>query len=343
MLIPGQLSPALTALAPMQDVTDISFMNLMAQYGCPDYFFTEYFRVHETSNLEKQILRSITENTTDRPVFAQMIGESIPDLVRTAKLLSRYPVAGIDLNMGCPAPRIYRKNVGGGLLRDPAKIDRILGELRAAVPGRLTVKMRVGFEDTSQFERILDLLDRHAIDLLSLHGRTVQEKYHGAVHYDLIGQAVQRLRCPVLANGNVSSATTAVAVLAQTQAAGVMVGRAAIRNPWIFQQIRQALAGQAVAIVTLGQVRDYIDRLYHTPTVKAVPEPARMSHLKMYLNYIGQSVDAAGVFLRDMRRAQTEAELFGVCDRELLSQPDRAFAAEPYQGLLARPKAEAQR
>ncbi len=331
----------LTALAPMQDVTDVFFMNAIADYGCPDYFFTEYFRVHESSGIDKQILRSITENTTNRPVFAQMIGESIPDLVRTAKLLSHYPVAGIDLNMGCPAPRIYRKNVGGGLLRDPDKIDRILGELRAAVTGQLTVKMRIGFEDISQFDRVLNLIDKHNIDLLSLHGRTVKEMYHGAVHYDLIAQAVQRLRCPVLANGNVNSAASALAVLSQTQAAGVMVGRAAIRNPWIFRQIREALAGQEISMVTLSQVREYIDRLYRMQVDKLVPDKARLSHLKMYLNYIGQSVDAAGFFLRDMRKAQTEAELFGVCDRDLLSHPDLVFAVEPYAGLFARPRAEA--
>jgi tRNA-dihydrouridine synthase B len=340
----------LTALAPMQDVTDVCFMKVIANYGCPDYFFTEYFRVHETSRLEKHILRSITENTTNRPVFAQMIGESIPDLVRTARLLSHYPIAGIDLNMGCPAPRIYRKNVGGGLLRDPDQIDRILGELRSTVAGRLTVKMRIGFEDTTQFDRVLDLIDKHAIDLLSLHGRTVKEMYRGAVHYDLIASAVQRLRCPVLANGNISSAATALAVLSQTQAAGVMVGRAAIRNPWIFKQIREALAGLPISIVTCRQVREYIDRLYQMQIEKSVPEKARLNHLKMYLNYIGQSVDAAGVFLRDMRKAQTEAELLGVCDRDLLNHPigtaahneDREFSAEPYLGLFARPRAEAE-
>jgi tRNA-dihydrouridine synthase B len=347
MTFPDHISAAVTstvrtALAPMQDVTDICFMKVIADYGCPDYFFTEYFRVHETSRLEKHILRSITENTTNRPVFAQMIGESIPDLVRTAKLLSNYSVAGIDLNMGCPAPRIYRKNVGGGLLRDPDKIDRILGELRSAVTGRLTVKMRVGFEDTDQFERVLDLINKHDIDLLSLHGRTVKEMYHGTVHYDLIAQAVQRLNCPVLANGNVSSAASAIVVLSQTQAAGVMVGRAAIRNPWIFRQIRQALTGQEVSIVTMELVREYIDRLYQMQLEKSVPEKARLNHLKMYLNYIGQGVDAAGVFLRDMRKAQDERELFGVCDRDLLGHPDRAFAAEPYAGLFARPRAEAQ-
>lgn len=331
---------AVTALAPMQDVTDLGFMNVIAEYGCPDYFFTEYFRVHETSRLDKPILRSIVENITGKPIFAQMIGESIPDLVRIAKLLSDYPVAGIDLNMGCPAPRIYRKNVGGGLLRDPDNIDRILGELRANVAGRLTVKMRIGFEDTNEFDRVLDLIDKHQIDLLSLHGRTVREAYHGAVHYDAIAQAVARLSCPVLANGNVSSVGSAMSVLSQTQAAGVMIGRSAIRNPWIFSQIRQVLAGQEVAVVTLGQVRSYIDRLHQMPKVKVVPEKSRVSHLKMYLNYIGQSVDSLGGFLREMRRAQTEVELFGICDRYLLTNPHQLFAPDPYPGILARPKCE---
>jgi tRNA-dihydrouridine synthase B len=325
----------------MQDVTDICFMNTIAEYGCPDYFFTEYFRVHESSRLDKYILRSITENTTNRPIFAQMIGESIPDLVRIAKSLSHYPVAGIDLNMGCPAPRIYRKNVGGGLLRDPDRIDRILGELRAAVAGRLTVKMRIGFEDTSQFDRVLDLIEKHQIDLLSLHGRTVKEAYHGNVHYDSIAHAVQRLPCPVLANGNVSSAQTAISVLSQTHAAGVMVGRSAIRNPWIFSQIGQALSGQEISVVTLAQVRQYIDRIYQMSKVKVVPEKSRVNHLKMYLNYIGQSVDAEGMFLREMRKSQTELELFGICDRYLLTNPEQLFSPEPYPGIFARPKCEA--
>ncbi len=335
----GLVTP-LTALAPMQDITDLCFMKTIAEYGCPDYFFTEYFRVHESSRLDQHILRSITENTTNRPIFAQMIGENIPDLVRIAQLLSRYPIAGIDLNMGCPAPKIYRKHVGGGLLRDPDRIDRILGELRSHVAGRLTVKMRIGFEDTANFERILSLIDRHEIDLLSLHGRTVKEMYGSKVHYDLIAHAVQRLRCPVLANGNVTSAATAMAVLSQTQAAGVMIGRSAIRNPWIFRQIREAVSGQEISSVTLAQVRHYIDRLYRSQLEKSVPEKSRVSHLKMYLNYIGQGVDAAGIFLRDMRTAQTEAELFGVCDRELLGHPTRLFAPEPYPGLFARYRAE---
>lgn len=340
--LPPAIQPelALTALAPMQDVTDLTFMQAIARYGSPDYFFTEYFRVYEGSRLEKHILRSITENTTDRPIFAQLIGESIPDLVRAAKELSQYAIAGIDLNMGCPAPRIYRKNVGGGLLRDPDKIDRIFGELRSAIPGLFTVKMRIGFEGTDKFDRILELINKHDIDLLSLHGRTVKQMYRGDVHYDRIAHAVRSLNCPVLANGNVSSAATAAAVLQDTGAAGVMIGRAAIRNPWIFQQIRQYLSDRSIAIVTLAEVRDYIDRLYDMVKTQTEYERSRLNNMKKYLNFIGQGVDAGGAFLSEMRLTRSEKELFDVCDRYLLGNPEREFAQEPYPGLIARPSCE---
>ncbi len=340
--LPAPLHPglALTALAPMQDVTNHYFMSVIARYGSPDYFFTEYFRVYANAGLSKTILRSITENTTGRPIFAQLIGESLPDLSRLARELRQYPIAGIDLNLGCPAPRIYRKNVGGGLLRDPEAVDRILGELRAGVEGRLTVKMRLGFDDTAHFEHLLDLINRHHIDLLSLHGRTVKEMYHSAVHYDLIAHAVERVQCPVLANGNVTSAAVAADVLSRTGAAGVMIGRAAIRNPWIFQQTRQHLSGQPVVNATLADVRDYIEHLRQAPTTPTLPERARVNHMKMYLNYIGQGIDAAGAFLSEMRHAQTEATLFGTCDRYLLRHPDQPFALEPYPGLVARPRSE---
>jgi len=330
----------LTALAPMQDVTDLAFMRVIAHYGAPDYFFTEFFRVHSQSRPEKHILRSIDENTTGRPVFAQLIGENLPDLARTVEELLRHPVAGIDLNLGCPAPKVYKKNVGGGLLRDPDKIDQILGCLRAAVPGLLTVKMRLGFDDTTHFDRVLDLINTHRIDLLSVHGRTVKEMYRSEVHYDFIARAVARVRCPVLANGNLTSVAKAASVLASTRAAGVMVGRHAIRNPWIFRQCREHFSGQPVLRVTLADVRDYIERLYRATQLPEVPELAHIAKMKKYLNFVGQSVDPAGAFLHAMRRAETEADLFSVCDQHLLADPTREFSPEPYPGVIARPNCE---
>src|SRR6187397_6505 len=134
-------SPVL-ALAPMQDVTDLPFWRLMTRYGGADLYYTEYFRVHADSRLEKHIARSVVENPTGRPIVAQMIGNDIPSLVRTARDLQQLPIAAVDLNLGCPAPVVYRKCAGGGLLREPAKIVAILGALRVAVKTKFTVKTR---------------------------------------------------------------------------------------------------------------------------------------------------------------------------------------------------------
>ncbi len=240
-------SPVL-ALAPMQDVTDLPFWRLMAGYGGADVYYTEYFRVHATSLLEKDILRSVEENPTGKPAIAQMIGNDIEALVRTARELQQFPIVAVDLNLGCPAPVVYRKCAGGGLLREPKRVDAILGALREAIkpPCRFTVKTRLGFDSTEIFEELLPIFARHSLDLLTVHGRTVFEMYRSEVHYDFIARAVEAMPCPVLANGNVSSPTRAAEILRATGSAGLMIGRGAIRNPWLFHQIRQHLRGETV-------------------------------------------------------------------------------------------------
>lgn len=336
-IIAGQ---PLTALAPMQDVTDLAFMAVVAHYGAPDYYVTEFLRVHAQSRPERHIVRSIDENRTGRPLFAQLIGEDLQHLARTIDELQRHPIAGIDLNLGCPAPKVYKKNVGGGLLREPERVGEILRVLRAAVPGLLTVKMRIGFEDTRHFARLLELVNEHDVDLLTVHGRTVKEMYRSEVHYDCIAQAVGTARCPVLANGNVTSAAKGARVLAETRAAGLMIGRHAIRNPWIFRQCREHFAGQPVTRVTLGDVREYIGRLYEATRAPEFPELQHVNKMKKYLNFVGQGVDPNGSFLHDMRRTHSELELFSVCDRHLLARPDAEFPPEPFPGVIARPNCE---
>jgi tRNA-dihydrouridine synthase B len=264
------------------------------------------------------------------------------DLVNEHRVeaLLRHPVAGIDLNLGCPAPKVYKKNVGGGLLRDPERVAEILATLRAAVPCLFTVKMRIGFDDTAHFDHLLDLVNEHRVDLLTVHGRTVKEMYRSEVHYDFIARAAARARCPVLANGNVTSAARAAAIVADTRAAGVMIGRHAIRNPWIFRQCREAFAGAAPTRVSLADVRGYVERLYRATQNAEFPERAHVNKMKKYLNFVGQSVDATGAFLHDMRRTETESELFAACDRHLLADPAAEFSPEPYPGVIARPNCE---
>lgn len=297
----------------MQDVTDLPFWKLMTSYGGADVYFTEYFRVFPGSHLEKWILESITKNPTGRPVVAQMIGNDIPSLVRTARELQRFPIVAVDLNLGCPAPVVYRKCAGGGLLRDLQRVDSILGALRDAVECAFTVKTRIGFDDPAVFDGLLPILAKHSLDLLTVHGRTVAEAYRSDVHYDFIAKAAVEMPCPVLANGNIDSAQKAEEVLRSTGAAGLMIGRGAIRNPWIFEQFRQLQRGGDIFVPAGRDVLAYVTALYEATSPHGVPERALVAKMKKYMNFIGAGVEASGRFLHEIRRVNTEGEFFRIC------------------------------
>ncbi|MEO8679140.1 MAG: tRNA-dihydrouridine synthase family protein [Vicinamibacterales bacterium] len=306
----GGASPIL-ALAPMQHVTDGAFWTLVHRYGGADVYWTEYFRVHSTSTPEKRILDDISGNTTGRPVIAQLIGNDIPELVRTAKALQQFNVAAIDLNLGCPAPIVYRKCAGGGLLREPQRLDAILGALRDAVRIPFTVKTRLGFASVDEFDQLLPIYARHSLDALTVHARTVAQSYRLPVHYDRIRQAVETMACPVIANGHVHSAAQARDVLTQTGAHGLMIGRGAIRNPWLFNQIRQQLRGEVVTVPTGREVGDYVRRLWDAQAGAWRPEKAQCERMKKFLNYLGEGVP--GAFLHQIRRTQTAADFHRIC------------------------------
>jgi tRNA-dihydrouridine synthase len=260
-------------------------------------------------------------------VIAQLIGNDIAALVRTARQLEELPVAGIDLNLGCPAPVVYRKCAGGGLLRELPRIDAILGALRESVRVKLSVKTRVGFDSPDGFEELIGVLARHRLDLVTVHGRTVAEGYRSRVRYDLIGAAARALRCPVLANGNVHSAAQAYAVLAETGVRGLMIGRGAIRNPWLFEQIRQHGKGEAPRLPTGRDVLGYAQALYAATADPQLEEQAHVQRIKKHLNYLGLGVEPTGAFLHAMRRAQGEAELLGLLRKHL--DHDRPMTLEP--------------
>jgi tRNA-dihydrouridine synthase B len=313
------------ALAPMQDVTTLEFMRVIARYGGPDVYWTEYFRVHAVSHLEKWILKSITENPTGRPIVAQLIGNDIPSLVRTAKELQRHPIAAIDLNLGCPAPIVYRKCAGGGLLREPERIDAILGALREAVTIAFTVKTRTGFASPAEFDTLLPVFAKHPIDLLTVHGRTVAQMYRPGVRHDLIAQAARELRCPVFANGNIHSAEPACALVAETGVRGLMIGRGAIRNPWLFDQIRARFRGEKIKMPAGRDVLAYIRELWAGEITPGAREPAQVQRMKKFMNFIGDGMGEK--FLHDIRRVTTTAGFFHVCETHL--DHDEAAMPEP--------------
>jgi tRNA-dihydrouridine synthase C len=315
----------------MQAVTDLPFMRVLARRGPPDWWVTEYFRVHPHYHLKPALLRPILENQTGRPVFAQIIGSDLESLVSSARQLGVLPVAGIDLNLGCPAPVVCRKHAGGALLRDGVGLDCLLGRLREAVVGSFTVKTRLGYEEVGEFGGLLEIFRRHGIDGLSVHGRTVREGYQTPVHADCIRMAVEAMDCPVIANGNVVDRVTGRALLEATGAAGLMIGRGAIRNPWIFAQLQADFEGREVPVPSHRALLEYVMELYEEiarETRKWVPG-THVQRMKKTLAYISHGLEGGG-FEYDMRRAQTPEDFREICRRHL--DHDAPLPACPPEG-----------
>lgn len=238
--------PMLLALAPMKDVTDLAFIKTLNDLNSlPDYFITEYFRtVAHHKKMDPYIMRSIDENPTGRPIYGQLVGQEPEHLVRDALNLMNHACAGVDLNMGCPAPIVCRRGAGGGMLRSLRAMDSALGALRDSLPaGGFSVKCRLGYETPDEFERILPVIARHAPDRVCIHARTVREGYRSPVHPEWVKWAVETLKCPVIANGNIVDTQTAEAWVRLAAPAGLMAGRTALRNPWIFFPAARPLPG----------------------------------------------------------------------------------------------------
>jgi tRNA-dihydrouridine synthase len=173
--------------------------------------------------------------------------------------------------------------------------------------------------------------------LLTVHGRTVAEMYRTEVHYDFIRKAVEAMPCPVLANGNVYSPQRADDVLKWTGAAGLMIGRGCIRNPWLFEQIRDHLAGRPVRLPTGHEVFAYIEELWTATEPPNSKERLQVETMKRYLNFIGQGVgttaDQAARFLFSIRRATSRDEFFRIC-REFVDH-DEPMPLVPHPSVTA--------
>jgi tRNA-dihydrouridine synthase len=228
--------------------------------------------------------------------------------------LPPYAVAGIDLNFGCPMAKICKKGVGGGLLDEPETMDAILAEMSQEIEFPLSVKIRIGVEDASKFEQIIGVLAKYNLNFVTVHARTVRGLYSEKVNFDYVKLAKDALKCKVIANGDINSAEQALAVVELTHCSGVMIGRAAVRNPFIFRQISELRTAGSCFTPTFNDLYFYILRLVDIAEKRTSSEQKQVGGLKKYLNFIGQCVDKNGEFLHHIRHATGKREIMEAAD-----------------------------
>lgn len=204
------------------------------------------------------------------------------------------------------------------MLRHPEQIDLMIGTLRDAISLPFTVKTRVGYESPDEFGGLLNAFKRHGIDGLTIHGRTVKERYQTPVHPHCVKRAVKVMDCPVIANGNVVDARTAKAYYKATNAAGLMVGRGAIRNPWIFSDLGRAFHGLEPERHSHRDLMEFIFELDEeiARQSKRYEANAHVQRIKKPVAYITHGI-SDGEFEYSFRRVKNYEDFRSLCRSHL--------------------------
>ena len=246
-------------LAPMAGVTDKPFRLLCKQLGAGLAMSEMTTSDPRFWNTEKS-LRRMDHAGEPAPVGVQIAGTEPAQLAEAARYNVDHGARIIDINMGCPAKKVCNAWAGSALMRDEALVARILVAVVAAVEVPVTLKIRTGWAAGQRNAlAIARIAEDSGIQALAVHGRTRDQHYTGQAEYDTIAEVKSRLRIPVIANGDIDSPARAAAVLRQTGADAVMIGRAAQGRPWIFREVAHFLAtGTELAPPTLSEVRDIL-------------------------------------------------------------------------------------
>lgn len=238
-------------LAPMAGVTDMPFRILCHEMGCPmavsEMVSAKGYLLSPRDNRAQRELLAVSE-AEEGAVALQLFGSEPDVMARAAEELTRdHRYAMLDINMGCPVPKIVGNGEGSALMKNPELAAQIVREVSAASHVPVTVKMRLGFEAGSETCLTLGpLLERAGAAMITLHARTRSQFYEGRADWAMIGRLKERVSIPVVGNGDVTSWQDAARMIEETGCDGVAVGRAAQGNPWIFEQIRDGMAGRPV-------------------------------------------------------------------------------------------------
>ncbi|MDR2789482.1 MAG: tRNA-dihydrouridine synthase [Campylobacteraceae bacterium] len=227
-----------TALAPLAGLTDLPFRRICKKFGA-DVTFSEMISVNALIRDSKKTFHMLKRADNEDRYIVQLAGSDMAGIVKAVEILNDMDgIAGIDLNCGCPVPKVVAQDAGSSLLRDLPHLAKIVEVIKKHSNKRYTsVKTRIGFGEKTP-EIIAETIEKAGADFVSVHGRTRSGGYKADVDYDAIRRAKESVKIPVFANGDITTYKKALEVKEFTKCEGVMIGRGAVGNPWIFYQLK---------------------------------------------------------------------------------------------------------
>lgn len=273
-------------LAPMAGVSDRAFRELCVSFGAA-YTVTEMVSSKGLVMGDKKSAQLLTLGEGEKTAGAQIFGDDLEIMAQAAVKCLEFKPDIIDINMGCPAPKVAMNGGGASLMKNPQLAGEIVKAVSSAVPVPVTVKIRKGWDDNSvNAVELAEILEKNGAAAITVHGRTRKQMYSGTVDYDIIKKVKQAVSVPVIGNGDITNEQTAAIMLEKTGCDAVMIGRGSFGNPWIFQQVNAYLS-----------------------ECRVIPPPSINEKMAVMLRHISKMIEYKGEYTA-MREARHHAAYY---------------------------------
>lgn len=271
-------------LAPMEGVGDHSFRKAMASIGGFDEAVRDFLRVPKNAHVKSLASRYAADEITPFPLACQIMGSDLDLMAEMACEIERLGAPRIDVNCGCPSNTVTGRGAGSSLLKEPDFLHQVARSVVQAVSIPVTVKMRSGFEDTSLFRENVLAAQESGIAYLTLHPRTKVDGYGPKARWDLIAEAKSLLKIPVVGNGDILTVEDALKMLKVTGCDGLMIGRGAVINPFIFCEIKAYFSGKTYQ-PSWDMLHNYL-QVYLETLDPSVPMRSKTNKIKQLLGFL---------------------------------------------------------
>ncbi|MCA9614469.1 MAG: tRNA-dihydrouridine synthase family protein [Myxococcales bacterium] len=320
-----------TLLAPMEGVTHPTFRRLIAAHGGLGLLCTEFVRISRAP-VSPAFLRSSVVKVPGLPLSVQVMGNDADKMAEAAQLVAEAGADVVDVNLGCPMPRVVKKGVGAAMLKDPALLADVLGAMRERTPGLFSAKIRAGFDTADEVVSIAKVVEDSGVDFLSVHPRRRCDLYEGVADWRIVRVLRRELRVPVVGNGDVWYAQDALRMRAETDCDAVMIGRPAMRNPWIFRQIAELEAGTTPFSPNGDDVLAWMVTMRDALTAERGSVTGKLKEL---VSWLGRAKDDGGEWKKATLRAATVDDMLRITEAHVGGLPAEALdlQADGHLGL----------
>ena len=293
----------------MAGVTDYTFRRLIKRRGGVGLVVSEFISVEGLTRGNPKSKRQMHFDEEERPFAVQIFGGRAERMAMGAEMAEEMGADILDVNCGCPAPKVVRNGGGSGLLKDPAKLEEILKAIKKAITIPLTLKMRTGYSDASiNVVDVAKMAEQCGVEHIQVHGRTREQAYRGLANWELIRQVKEAVSIPVSGNGDITSIEYGMRKWRESGTNGILIGRGAMQNPWIFRQFADALAGREPYQPDLIEKKAVLLEFFEM-CLEEMPELVALGKMKQLAGQFTKGLVGGAQFRQTLYHSQSADEI----------------------------------